>query len=156
MKKTDHNAADAVRLQRIRSRVEATAGFGLILVCAGLVAPFAAADNAFAMELFKWIFAAGALIFTVARMVNVNDPKDSMRVRRLRRMEMWAGFAFCFAAFFWFWNAHKLAGQGVTIHLLSETIMFALAGAFIQIISSWMLVSALKKQEKSSIVNDNR
>lgn len=133
---------------RLRRAMERTASIGLILVAIGLVAPFTNLQSAEMLAVFKWIYAAGALIFTGARVVNVNDPGDSLRVKRLRRMEMWAGFAFCIAAIFWFYNDAKWAGYGLTLKVLQETILFTLVGALIQIIASWLVVAAIKKQDK--------
>ncbi|MCM1368826.1 MAG: hypothetical protein NC204_00455 [Candidatus Amulumruptor caecigallinarius] len=134
--------------ERLRKIMEHTATVGLLLVAAATVAPFANMPGL--LDIFKWIYAAGALIYTVARMVNVNEPTDSLRVRRMRRMEMWAGFAFCTGAFFWFFNSHRFPG-GFSLKVIGETVTFTLAGALIQIISSWMLVAALKKQEQERI-----
>lgn len=139
-----------VSKERLRKAAEGTATFGLLLVCVGLVAPFAAIGSPEIISWFKWIFAAGAVIYTVARMINVNEPGDSFRVRRLRRLEMWAGFAFLIAAFFWFYNAYRFAAFGFILKTLQETILFTLVGALIQIIASWMLAAALKKQAKEN------
>lgn len=147
-KKKDNNTATAAprSKERLRKAMERTATFGLLLVAAGLVAPLAGPGSPVIGEVFKWIYAAGALIYTVARGVNVNDAGDGFRVRRLRRLEMWAGFAFCIGSAFWFYNATKWGGSLFTLKLLQETILFTLVGAMIQIVASWMLVSALKKQ----------
>lgn len=137
----DKNKAD-----RLHRGAEGTATFGLLLVCAGLVAPFAAAGHHGWLVAFKWIFAAGALIYTAARIAGAWPKGESFKVRRLRRMECWAGFAFCTAAFFWFWNTRAFSGVMLTFGMLNETILFTLVGALIQIVSSWMLSSALKKE----------
>lgn len=141
------------KLEKRRKQVEMTATFGLLLIAVGLVAPFAALDNVSYLSTFKWIFAPGALIFTVARMVNVNDPQDSLRLRRLRRLEFWAGMAFCIAAFFWFYNDYKyvthIPGSIIMVgplKVLHETILFSMVGAMIQVISSWMINRLMKKE----------
>ncbi|MDE6391925.1 MAG: hypothetical protein K2L59_01465 [Muribaculaceae bacterium] len=136
-----------VRLRRV---MEALATFGLILVAAGLAAPFAGAGSLTVAVLFKWVFAAGAVMFTAARIAGSLGRDESLRVRRLRRMETWAGFAFCVAAFFWFYNTSRIDSDVLTFRMLNETILFTLAGAFIQIISSWMLSSALSKEARES------
>lgn len=137
--------------ERLRRKVEATSTMGLILLAVGLVGPFANLDNTTLTEVLKWVFTAGALIYTVARMVNVNDPGDSVRLRRLRRMEMWAGFAFCVAAFFWFYNSHRFAGFSFSAAVMNDTIMFTLAGALIQIIASWMISFRMKKEKEGNV-----
>jgi len=85
------------------------------------------------------------VVYTVARVVGAVGRDGSFRVRRLRRMEGWAGIAFCIAAFFWFYNTRKFDGEMLTFRMLNETILFTLAGALIQIVSSWMLSAALRK-----------
>jgi len=140
------------KVESRRKYVETFATFGLVLLAVGLLVPFASLVNAGFIAAFKWVFAAGALIYTIARVVNVNDPKDSTRLKRLRRMEAWAGIAFCIAAFFWFYNECRLKSGG-SLFILRETITFTLVGAMIQIIASWMIVFRDKK-ERSLPDND--
>lgn len=133
-----------------RKIVEIVSTIGLLMICSGLVAPFfrLGEDGGLVAEIFKWIYAAGALIYTVARMINVNGPTDSARLKRLRRMEMWAGFAFCAGAFFWFYNSARMPGIGFTLGIMNDTIMFTLAGAVIQIVASWMIAMRAKKEQQ--------
>ncbi|MDE6806193.1 MAG: hypothetical protein K2J05_05245, partial [Muribaculaceae bacterium] len=102
------------------------------------------------LAIYKWIYAAGALIFTGARLVNVSDPNESLRMRRIRRLEFWAGMAFCIGAFFWFYNERRLASMMFVapMAILRDTVVFSLAGAMIQIISSWMLVWRQNKEAR--------
>lgn len=132
----------------IRVAMERLAIFGLLLVAVGLIAPFASMGNLTLMLIFKWTFAAGALFYTVARIVGAWGKDGSFRVRRLRRMEAWAGVAFCIAAFFWFYNTRSFDGFTLTFRMLNETILFTLAGALIQIVASWSINSALKKENR--------
>lgn len=144
--------------QRRRS-LESTATFGLILVCVSLIVPFFNPGNLSLVSIFKWIYAAGALIFLIARLAGANDPKDSMRVRRLRRLEFWAGIAFAMAAGFWFYEEHRLAYLGPyagVLAILRNTIMFSLVGALIQLIASWMIVAQNKKEQKASAEGNNK
>lgn len=134
-------------LEKRRKMVESTATFGLLLVCIALVAPFAGFGNMEILSAFKWVYSAGALIYTVARMVNVNDPADSMRLRRLRRLEFWAGMAFIMATAFWFYEEKHLGAYSGPLAVMRNTIMFTLAGAAIQVIASWMIVSCTKKEQ---------
>lgn len=135
---------------RLRRAMEALATFGLILVAVGLIGPFTSFDNAVRMAVFKWIMAVGAVSFTGARIAGAIGKDGSFRVRRLRRMEVWAGVAFCIGAFFWFYNAYRFGGNLVTFRMLNETILFTLAGALIQIVSSWMLSSAMRKEARQN------
>lgn len=138
-----------VDMEKLRRKVEAMSTIGLILIAAGLVAPFAAIENSMAIEVCKWIFAAGALVYTIARMINVNAPGDSLRLRRLRRMEMWAGFCFVAAAGLWFYNAHRFAGIIFSLPVMNNTIVFTLAGAVIQVVASWMISAQAKKEARN-------
>lgn len=146
----------AASKSRSRKAVEGTATFALILVAVGLAAPFTDLTNASYLRIFKWIYGAGALIFTIARIVGSTDPADSMRVRRLRRMEFWAGVALCIGTFFWFYNEHRyadyLAWDSGTTACLRETIYFTLVGAIIQILAS---VSIVRRQKKEAASKDN-
>lgn len=138
---------------KVRRAVEGTATFGLILVAVGLAAPFTDLLNSDYIRFFKWIYAPGALIYTVARIVGSTDPADSMRIRRLRRMEFWAGVAFCIGVFFWFYNERRYAdllsiGAGAMVYL-RETVYFTLAGALIQITANFALARRMKKEKQS-------
>lgn len=140
-------SSDTASLDRRRQICESVATLGLLLVCVSLVVPVFAFDKSWAGA-FKWVFAAGALIYTGARIVSAIGRDPSFRVRRLRRLEIWAGFAFCIASFFWFYNTRAFDGVLLTFRMLSETILFTLVGALIQIVASWMLSSALRKENK--------
>lgn len=157
--------ADRKSLEGRRKKVEATATFGLILIAVALIAPFASFLSSGGtisrgggfnwMEVYKWVYAAGALIFTFARLVNVSDPDESLRIRRIRRLEFWAGMAFCIGGFFWFYNENKYAGFFYVgqLTILRDTVVFSLAGAMLQIVSSWMLVWRKNKEAKESSNN---
>lgn len=145
-------AAGVSALARRRKIVEAVATFGLILVAVGLAAPFVDMTDTAYLSMFKWVYAPGALLFTVARVCDRPDPSEDMRVRRLRRMEFWAGVAFCIGAFFWFYNDDRysrflLSGVGALTYL-RETILFSLVGAFLQLIASWMISYRLGKNRR--------
>lgn len=140
-------------VEKRRKAVERTATFGLILVAVGLAAPFTDLSNTDFIRIFKWIYAPGALIFTIARIVGSTDPADSLRVRRLRRMEFWAGVALCIGAFFWFYNEHHYdellkSGFGAMVYLRT-TVYFSLAGALIQVIASLMLSYRLNRERNN-------
>lgn len=145
------NYIGGMTLEKRRKMVESTATFGLLLVCVALVSPFAGIGNMNILSVFKWIYAAGALIYVVARVVNVNDPGDSMRLRRLRRLEFWAGVAFMLAAAFWFYEEQHLGPYAGPLAVMRNTILFTLAGAAIQVIASWMIVSRTKKEQNEAI-----
>lgn len=151
-RKTTEANKNSVR--KSRKAIESTAAFGLILVAVGLAAPFTDLTNGDYIRFFKWIYAPGALIFTIARIVGSTDPDESLRLRRLRRMEFWAGIAFCIGAFFWFYNEHHYAsllpfGVGAMLYL-RDTVYFSLAGALIQVISVFAISRRIKKEGNES------
>lgn len=137
-------------LARRRRRAESSATFGLILICVAMLAPFASPASTWIMEAARWIYAAGTLIFLIARAVNVNAPGDSSRLRRLRRMEFWAGVAFLAGAAFWFYQMVHLGPWAGVLAVMRDTVMFTLAGAIIQIVASWMIVARQKKEEEEA------
>ena len=134
-----------------RKAIERTATFGLILVAVGLLAPFTNLTDTQYVSFFKWIYGSGALIFTIARIVGSTNPDDSMRLRRLRRLEFWAGVAFCIGTFFWFYNEDRYSfylGLGMgSLACLRDTVYFTLAGAVIQILAA-ILISRRIKNDK--------
>lgn len=140
---------------RSRKAIETSATFGLILVAVGLLAPFADLTHNGYLHFFKWVYAAGALIFTGARVAGSTDPADSMNVRRLRRLEFWAGVAFCIGAFFWFYNEDRYTfylnlGMGA-LACLRDTVYFTLAGAVIQILAVVLLSRRQKKKRDDGL-----
>lgn len=143
-----------------RKAIEATATFGLILVAVGLAAPFTDLTNGEYIRFFKWIYSPGALIYIIARVVGSTDPFDSLRMRRLRRLEFWAGVAFGVGAFFWFYNEGRFSdmlkqGFGAMVYL-RETVIFSLVGALIQVIASWMISVRQRKDEKNAVGKDDK
>lgn len=135
-------------LEKRRKQVEGTATFGLILICVALVAPFTSPANVEYLKVFKWIYGSGALIYLVARLVDISDPMDSPRLKRLRRMEFWAGVSFGLATAFWFIGEHRFHNDPYVgaLAVLQNTIMFTLIGALIQIVASWLIYSQTKKE----------
>lgn len=135
-------------LEKRRKQVEATATFGLILICVALVAPFTSPADVEYLNVFRWIYGAGALIYLIARLVDVSDPMESPRLKRLRRMEFWGGVSFGLATAFWFIGQHKFHNDPYigALAVLQNTIMFTLVGALIQIVASWLIYSQTKKE----------
>ena len=133
-----------------RKATEIAADFGLVLVAVSLISPVVGFESLVWNVVFKWIFAAGAFIYTVARIAGSFVKDESFRIRRIRRLEIWAGIAFCIASFFWFYNTSRLDSDVFTFKMFNETIIFTLVGALIQIIASWMLSSAVRKEQNKS------
>lgn len=147
VKKTATKAAPVFKGKKA---LENTATLGLILVAVGMLAPFADMSSPGLIRVFKWIYTAGAAVFTIARAAGSTDHAESMQIRRLRRLEFWAGVAFCIGAFFWFYNENRFSfyldlGMG-TLACLRDTIYFTLAGAAIQILAVVMLSRRMKRE----------
>ena len=135
-------------LEKRRKQVETTATFGLILICVALVGPFTDPTSNEYLKVFRWIYGSGAAIYLIARLVDISDPMDSPRLKRLRRMEFWAGIAFGLGTAFWFIGQHKFHNDPYigALAVLQNTIMFTLIGALIQIVASWLIYSQTKKE----------
>lgn len=146
MKETEDKGILKSRKRKLRRTCENMATFGLLLVCAAMVSPFATSGNPKWLQVFCWVYAAGSLIYTIARMVDVSDPDESLRLRRLRRMEFWAGISFCVASGFWFYNTGRLGPHAGVLALMQNTVAFTIVGAALQTIASWMIVARQKKE----------
>ena len=148
------NAGKQPRItEKTLRQAEGLASFGLILVAAGLIAPIVTPETSGWLTAFKWIYAVGALLYTIARVIGACDRTGGFRIRRLHRMEVWAGFAFIFGAAFWFYRTWDLPIEILTNKMLSDTIVFTMVGALIQIIASWMLGREAKRQRKAEEQN---
>lgn len=152
MKKNQSNmAVPQPAVKGYVAKAEHTATFGMLLIAVALAAPFASLQNTDMLSWCKWIYAAGALIFTCSRVVTVGyDRGESLRMRRMRRLGAWGGIAFCIGAFFWFYNETRyvtIAGFGA-LAILRNTILFSLVGAMLQLVSNAMMGWLLKKESK--------
>lgn len=135
-------------IEKLRRKVETTATFGLLMVAVGLGLPFIDLFSDMWSEVGRWVYVVGAVIYTIARMVKVDDPADTMRARRLIRLEFWAGVAFLIGAGLWFYKAVKFAAvaQAAAFVIMKDTVLFTLVGAAIQLIASWMIYFARKRR----------
>lgn len=136
----------AASVSRVGKIAENVASAGLLLLAVALLVPL---FNMFDMELIsgcKWVYAAGALIYTGARVAGARSFKGSPRMRRLHRMEFWGGVAFILAAAFWFYQEDRALPYTGALSILNETIVFSLVGAAIQVIASWMIYFVGRKE----------
>lgn len=143
---------DKSKILRRRKWAETAASVGMLLIAAGMFLPLLNITSITNLSLFKWVFAAGTLLFWGARCVDLGYLGESLRLRRMRRMEFWAGACFGVAAFFWFYNENRFGGIATTgpLTILKDTIMFALAGAVLQLVSAWMIYFRQKKEAKEA------
>lgn len=140
------DAGERAKRRKIRKLAENTATFGMLTLLIALAVPIVSLGSPEFLAPWKWVYAAGALIYLVARCLKVNDPAESFRLRRLRRMQAWGGIAFAIAAGFWFYSESRLGATAGPLAILRQTILFSLVGAMLQIISSWMIYRQEKKE----------
>lgn len=146
-KETSGETGVSVKLEARRKYVEIAAAIGLLLVLLAMMAPFFEGLIGRSMMWAKWVYASGALVYTCARVVNVNAPGDSLRLRRLRRLEFWAGVCFIVGAAFWFYKLQYFSGLFAgPLAVMRQTVAFTMAGAVIQIVASWMIAFRMKKE----------
>ena len=142
-----HGAATTAALEKKRKYVEAVAALGLLLVLAAMMSPFLESVAGHSMMWARWVYAAGALVYTGARVVDVNAAGDSLRLRRLRRLEFWAGVCFIVGGAFWFYKLQYYSGfYAGPLAVMRQTVAFTMAGAVIQIVASWMIAFRMKKE----------
>lgn len=108
---------------------------GMITLAVGLVMPWLG----YSIKLYRWVFAAGALVTLVGRLFNRYEG-PVMRVKRLYRIEVWSSVFFCVAAFFMFYPY----GSG------RDWFAFILAGGLILVYTSIMIPRELSKHGQSS------
>lgn len=145
------------KVMKRRKLVENIASIGMLMLVVAMFLPLLNMTSTEHLPLFKWIFATGTLLFWGARCVDVSDKSESLRLRRLRRMEFWSGACFGVAAFFWFYNEHKFGASNTAgpLAILKDTIMFSIAGAMLQVVAVWMIYYRQKKDAAQTGVKDN-
>lgn len=88
------------------------------------------------MKWMRWIYAGGAVMVLVARVVGAyNGP--SLRIKRLHRILISSGILYCASALMMF------ISNGT-----NDWIGFLLAGVMVQMYASWMIEHEEKKTEK--------
>lgn len=127
--------------------MEIVASSGLILVLLAMIAPFAGRLLGHSLEWARWVYAAGALVYTVARVVDVNSSREPVRIKRLRRLEFWAGMCFVAGAAFWFYKLSYYSGMHAgPLAVMQQTVALTMAGAVIQIVAGWMIAYRMRKE----------
>lgn len=117
-----------------RESISAVAlNIGLLLIVAGTIMPLLHAVG----PMYKYVYAAGAVLAFVGRFINLRRD-GSLRLRRLYRLEAWSVLLFAVAVFFMF---YPCAGA-------TDWIAFTLAGGFVQAYSSIMIGRQLRKDGK--------
>lgn len=129
---------------------EMAASIGMLAIGVGMLLPLLRMTDVHALYTYRWIFGSGALLFWAGRCVPQGQPGESTRLRRLRRMEFWSGACMGVATFMWFFNLHRfgsLPGVG-SLMILRDPILFALAGAVLQLIAAWMIYFRQKRERE--------
>lgn len=114
---------------------EGLASLGLLVYMLGMTL-----NVGFDYEVWRWVVASGAAILIVARFFTRAD-SDDLRMRRLVRIQLWGAIFMVAAAALLF-----LPWQGIT---LRDFIAFTLAGAAIQIFTSFAIPARRKKLLKN-------
>lgn len=142
-----NTSPDPALVQR-RKLSETLASIGMVLIAVGLMFPLFNMLDMEVISLFKWIFALGAVVYFGARCIRVTPKGASVKLRRLKHMQFWAGACFMVAAALWFYNQYSHAATMFVgpLAILRDTILFSLAGAVIQLIATWMIYFYEKKQ----------
>ena len=111
-------------------------GVGLLLILVGIFIPFFTGPRE---DLYKYLFASGALINLVGRLFTKYDGPN-MRVRRLLRIETWAALFFCVAVYFMFADPDP-----------RNWIVFVLAAGVLMAYTSFMIPKIQRSQNKNKI-----
>lgn len=106
---------------------------GLLLIATGIVLPIIQGAS-IAGDLFRYIYAAGAVMVLIGRLFS-QYKGENKRLKRLYRIETWSSIFFCAAAFFLFYDKT----------IFRDALAFTLAGGVIQIYTSIMIPQAMKK-----------
>lgn len=125
-------------------------GAGMVLIAVGLLIPLFQMTQTSMLSICKWVYTAGVLLFLGSKCVKVYPPSASFRLRRLKRLEFWAGVCFMIGAGFWFYNQSKFAGNSYagSLSVIHDTILFSLSGAVIQLLAAWLIYFREKKEAR--------
>lgn len=144
-KNRQSHKASGTRHMKLMRVAENIAVIGMLLVCVSLMIPLFGLTSAHSLDPYKWIYSAGTLLYIAARVIGAMNTSGTVRLRRLRRMEFWAGVCFMVGASFWFYQEGHLGSLAGPLAVIRDTILFTLAGAMVQIIASWLIYTQEKK-----------
>lgn len=89
----------------------------------------------------RYVFAAGAALAFIVRLTETYDGSNT-RLRRLHRLERMSALLYCVSAFLLFFYGDSQGGK--------DWIAFLLAGAVMQIYSSYMIQYEQNKENKKN------
>lgn len=145
-------------LMRKRKLADILGGTGMILVAVGMLLPLFNLYDVRLLPVWKWVFTIGALMFTSSKCINVLPSSASFRLKRLKRLEFWAGICFVIAAGFWWYNEIKVGNRPYigTLTIIHDTILFTLSGAILQLIAAWMIYFRERKEAREAEVSKQK
>ena len=91
------------------------------------------------LMLMRYVYAAGAAMTVVARLLYVYEGKN-LRIKRLHGLERMSALLYCVSAYLLFDIGDQLGG--------TDWIAFLLAGAIVQLYASFMIQREEKKDAK--------
>ncbi len=109
-----------------------TANAGLLLVMVAVAMPILRLS----FDIYRYVFAAGAALVLIGRIITPAPEGASARLRRFCRMELWVALLFCASVFCMFYP-----GMGPT-----DWLAFTLAGGICQVYAS-IMIPRLKSRE---------
>lgn len=121
------------------------APIGLLAVFAATAAPFFMADVPWARQAYPFVYAAGAFILLVARLLCIY-PTDDIKLRRLYRLDKWSPVIFMVGAALLFYNPSTLR----------DWLAFTMAGAALQVYTGFAIPARQAKLARSSSSSDSK
>ncbi len=124
-----------------RAWVVVLATVGLIAIAVGTLLPILNVNvsPAVAGTWWKYVYAAGAVLFLAGKLMCPYTGKHP-RIRRLYRIESWSGIFFCVAAFFLFYNGEYTR----------DSWAFTLAGGVLLVFTTIAIPRVVKKELKNN------
>lgn len=107
---------------------------GLLGIAVGTLLPILNVYTPGAVTWWKWVYAAGAALYLVAKFFSPYTGTHP-RIKRLYRIESWSAIFFAVAAFFIFYNGN----------MTRDVWAFTLAGGALLIFTSIAIPRAIKK-----------
>lgn len=112
--------------------VLASVTIGMLLIAVAIMIPIF--TGTIESDVFRYIYASGALILLVGRLFSRYEGSD-LRLKRLYRLETWSAVFFCVSAFFLFYDKT----------MLRDPLAFTLAGGLIQTYTAIMIARRIDR-----------
>lgn len=118
-----------ITMERYNKLLTWTITAGMVFIVVGMLMPLLE----YPISVSRWIYCFGALVNLVGR-IFVRYQGENIRVKRLYRLEFWAGVFFAVSGFFQFYSPET-----------SDWLAFTLAGGAILVYTSIMIPREIKK-----------